>query len=173
MRLQNVFLLLLAFITFTACQDEAIEPTGPDADNLAAVNGFLGLRQRAASTANDSSSTGNDDIECFAINYPIEVIMPGQAPQTVNNDDELDDLVTPWFEDENNWFSDEFPTFVFPISVTLEDGSVLSIADDEELCDLFYECYGDWEDWDDWDDWDDDEECDEDEDDHDDDDDDD
>ena len=51
-----------------------------------------------------------------------------------------------WYE--KNPESEEDPTFVFPIEVTLEDGSVVSIESEEELDELFEHCYGDECPWD-------------------------
>ncbi|MGB0522187.1 MAG: hypothetical protein ACPGJS_04465 [Flammeovirgaceae bacterium] len=160
-----VFILSLTLAALTSCEDNGVEPTNSTQNANGDFGSFLNLRQQANNTTTNSADSS--DIACFAINYPVDVIIPNQAPQAVNSDDELDALVTPWFDDPANWDSDEWPTFVFPVSVTLEDGSTLVVNNDEELCDLFFECFSDWDDdwdWDDDDDYDD-EECDEDEDD--------
>lgn len=138
--------LTLALSTFTSCEEDNVAPHVLDVVNNNA--GYLGLRT-SASTNNNTPSDGENDIDCFAINYPVDVIMPGQGAQSVNSDEELEALVEPWFENEANWDSEEYPTFTFPISVTLENGSVLTVFDDEQLCDLFFECFGEWDDWDD------------------------
>ena len=166
MIMKNVFSYLLitalALFAFTSCDEEKVEPNNDEGLNLNTAQGYLGLRTSSSQNDEPTDSTENE-IDCFAINYPVEVIMPGQSPQTVNNDEELENLIDPWFEDDANFDSEEFPTFTFPITVTLENGSDLIIYNDEQLCDLFYYCYDDWED--DWDDDDDEEECDDDDDD--------
>ena len=54
---------------------------------------------------------------------------------------------------------DNYPTLVFPIQVTLEDGTTQGVGSEEELCELYEECFADefGDDWDegDWGDYDD------------------
>ena len=47
---------------------------------------------------------------------------------------------------ENNPSSEEDPTLEFPIEVTDEEGNVISVANEDELDELFDECYGDEDD---------------------------
>ena len=141
-------MIIVSLFSLTACDEQSVSPHAePFGGNDAA--GFLGLRQQA-----NANSTTIDDIDCFVINYAIDINMPTSGVHRVNSEQELDDLVTPWFNDEKNWFSDECPTIVFPISVTLEDGTQLTINNDEELCELYFSCCE--EDDDDDDDYDDD-----------------
>jgi len=59
----------------------------------------------------------------------------------MNSEVELDAAIDTWIS--NNPNSNDWPGIAFPISVTMADGSIQHVADDEELCDLYLECYGD------------------------------
>ncbi len=83
---------------------------------------------------------GDDDWnECFSFVYPITVILPDGASAEVNSDDELITAVDNWYDDNPN--SNEDPTLSYPVNVLLaEDGSSLTIIDDDQLEDLFEYC---------------------------------
>jgi len=143
-KLAKATMILLAVITiFSSCsKDESVTPE-PQAQN--AEGNFLTL-----ATNNGSATVNNSMEDCFAINYPIGVNIPGEGIVSVNSEEELWEEIMAFFEtldeeDFEDWNEDDFPTMVFPITVTTEDGTVLSVADDEQLCDLYHECYGDEE----------------------------
>ena len=95
-------------------------------------------------TSNDSNSNSSQDsIDCFEIVYPVTLIFPDNSETLVNNDDELEDALEAWYQANEN--SDEYPTFKFPIQVTLSAGTVQDVADEEELGELIDNCY-DYED---------------------------
>lgn len=82
---------------------------------------------------------GDDFEECFEIVFPINLILPGASPSPVNDLDELYAAVDAWYEANPN--SSEDPTIEFPITVILEDGTEETINNEEELDDLFEDCY--------------------------------
>jgi len=46
-----------------------------------------------------------------------------------------------WFEQNPN--SEECPEFIYPIEITLDDGTIETINSEEELDEVFEDCYGD------------------------------
>ena len=100
-----------------------------------------------SSESDEAESEGCDDLdedmemgECFAIVYPVVLVLPDATSVSVSSDEELDAAIDQFFAD--NPESEEYPTFEYPISVTLTDESTLQIASDEELEALFDECEG-------------------------------
>lgn len=145
-------MILLAMVAiFSSCgkDDNVIEPETTTTNNNGTINGnFLGIVSDG-----DDESAMDSLAECFTMNYPINVDVPGQGEVAVNSEEELWDIIVEYFEDDED--AEEYPEIVFPISVTLANGTTQQVADDEALCDLYHECYGD-DDWDDddYDDWD-------------------
>ena len=88
----------------------------------------------------DDYDGGDDDWnECFSFVYPITVVLPNGANVAVDNDDELIAVIDDWYDD--NPTSNEDPTLIYPVNVLLEeDGSSLTISDDDQLEDLFEVC---------------------------------
>ncbi|MEM8891754.1 MAG: hypothetical protein AAGD28_27500 [Bacteroidota bacterium] len=131
-----MFALALLVPAFQACEEGVISPQSHAIDEIQNnSNGFFDLQN----TLEDSLS--EDGIECFSINFPIDVNFPDGSSQTFNTEDALEAAIDLWID--NNPNSLDWPEIAFPITVTLEDGSVQSIANDEELCDLHIACYGD------------------------------
>ena len=82
---------------------------------------------------------GDDWNECFSFVYPITVVLPDGASAEVNSDDELITAVDTWYD--ANPSSNEDPTLSYPVNVLLtQDGSSVSINDDDQLEDLFEYC---------------------------------
>lgn len=81
--------------------------------------------------------------DCFAITYPVELVLPDGSTAMVNDDDALFEALDTWYEAHPD--SEEFPTFTYPIEVTLEeDGTTQVIQNDEELDELLESCF-EWE----------------------------
>ncbi len=77
----------------------------------------------------------DDAEECFTLNFPLTVTDGNGNNTDVANENELFD-----FYDSLN--DDDEPNFIYPISVTLtEDGSVVTINNDEEFDTLYEDCY--------------------------------
>ena len=79
--------------------------------------------------------------ECFSLNYPLTVIFPDGTSQQVNSNQALTAAFGDWHVANPN--VDEEPVVVFPIGVTTVDGDVITVADEDELDDLFEDCFGD------------------------------
>lgn len=87
----------------------------------------------------DYDSVEVDWSECFSFVYPITVVLPGAANEEVNNDEALFAAVDAWYDANPN--SDEDPTLDYPVNALLvEDGSSLTITNDDELETLFEMC---------------------------------
>jgi len=69
-----------------------------------------------------------DDIACFSLNFPVTAI-----------DCDGSEIV---LESEGDLIYNCTTDFVYPLSVTLEDGSEATINSDEEFDELYNDCYG-------------------------------
>ncbi len=81
--------------------------------------------------------------ECYTIVYPVTITYPDGTTGTYNSDDELDTALDAWWEANDD--SDDYPMPVFPITVQLDDESIITIENYEQLEELEEECYGDYE----------------------------
>lgn len=146
-------------IFFVACEKDKVTPEIPNDNNLQTQNFVHNLQSAAESQGADGEPEDSTDyeLECFDFVYPIEVNIPNQEVVSVNSEDEFFDVLDQWFEaNEEEEDLEDFPTLVFPIQVTLEDGTMESIGDEEELCELYETCFEDefGEDWNEDEDWD-------------------
>ena len=130
----SLLVLGMAF-TFTACEDGLLNNI-LDADH-----------EESFFTMFDDDI----DLSCAEFVYPLTATYDDGSTLTINDEEELESAIL------NAWSTETFPTLVFPVQVLDDDDTPVNIATDEELCDLFMDCF----DWDD--DYDDDCDCDEDE----------
>ena len=79
--------------------------------------------------------------DCFEVIYPIDVTLPDGTTQTVNSDDELEQLIETWYE--QNPESEECPTPNFPIDIITSDMDTVAINSEMELDNVIEECFGD------------------------------
>jgi hypothetical protein len=91
----------------------------------------------------EDGSEYQDTLDCFTLIYPITIVYPDNSESVVNSDQELDDALDTWFQANED--AEEYPTFKFPIQVTLLAGTVQDVNSEEELEELIYNCY-DYED---------------------------
>jgi hypothetical protein len=78
-------------------------------------------------------------IECYELNFPISIITGDGDEITVNSEEELATALY-----NANTFS-----FVFPLTVTLDDQTVVTIDDTDDLEDILEDCYDNYDDDDD------------------------
>ena len=76
------------------------------------------------------------DIDCFEFEFPIEITLPGEDPQSISDEEELEDIIEDWYD--NNPDSDENPTITFPIQIIDENGETLTI-DSQDAFDALVE----------------------------------
>lgn len=136
--LSAVLMLFLFSAFMTSCEKD---------ESLTQVN------QRNSSSNTTSKLMGRsgdpnsqNDSVCFALVYPVQINFPDGSNASVNSDGELEAAVEAWYTAQGEDAED--PTFEFPVSVTLGDGTQQTLQNEDELEDLFLECF-DYDDWDD------------------------
>lgn len=77
---------------------------------------------------------------CYTLNFPLTVVFPDSTEVTVASPLELREATHAW--NENNPGQHARPQFVFPIEVTLKDGTVVIVNSKEELRALKEDCRG-------------------------------
>ncbi|MEM6630267.1 MAG: hypothetical protein AAF694_11380 [Bacteroidota bacterium] len=93
-----------------------------------------------------------EDLSCIEFVFPITVSLPNGNTTVANDDDELEDIFEDWFEEvfegieagDTTAIELQFPTFVFPIEVIVEDSARVTVNSEEELIELEFGCYGDF-----------------------------
>lgn len=138
-KFRSLFLLPLALfigtLTMISCEEAIFPDSHAVSEARTDANGFFDLQN------NLISSLDSTELDCFEINFPVDVNFPDGTSQTMNSESELETAIDTWIDNNPNSF--DWPELAFPVSVTLEDGTVQSVANDDELCDLYLECYGD------------------------------
>jgi hypothetical protein len=90
-------------------------------------------------TENDFIENCNDDYngpgenDCFSFNFPLTIITDDGNTVTVNSQEELDTALY------NSYYFD----FVYSFDVTLNDGTLLTIGNEEAFIELLDSCFGD------------------------------
>lgn len=145
-------LMMLCFVLFLAsCEKDGAVLDNPNSD-ATSQNFVRAIQNSANTTSAESEDSTYYEMDCFDFVYPLQLDIPGQGILDIDSEEAFYDVLDEWFEEnEDEEDVEDYPTFVFPVQVILEDNTTQSIADEEELCQLYYECYGD--DWDDEDDW--------------------
>ena len=132
--------VLLAVLALTACQkDEIFEPVTevPEIEPTEThVNGLL---------ARSASSSDGLDLGCVSIDYPFDLLLLDSSIVEITSEDDF--IIV--FNNEYNLPLD----FVYPLSVTNEDGESSSVNNAEELAEIFADCIPNtgWDD--DFNDW--------------------
>ena len=148
-------LAMLCFVVFfAACEKDKVTPDSGNSD-IQGQNLVRAIQNTVTSTSNEEGDSVDYELDCFQFLYPIQLDIPGQGILDIDNEDAFYNALDQWFEDnEDEEDVENYPTFVFPIQVILEDGTTQSIASEEELCELYEECfegeYGDEWDDDEW-----------------------
>lgn len=138
-------LLLLSGMLFTSCrteEDEIID--APIEETLGANSSVAALMQRV-SLSDGSLDNIIDNANCFTVNLPVTVIVNG-IEVTVNTEADYELI-----EDILDESDDDVDTveIVFPITVTLEDYTEVTLNSVEEFLALLITCPGEDEDDDD------------------------
>jgi len=81
---------------------------------------------------------GEHGQNCFKLNFPVSVKLPDNTVVAAADHDALHTILQNWRK--NNPASTVRPTLVFPINVTLADGTVKSVATKEDLTALKDSC---------------------------------
>jgi len=72
---------------------------------------------------------------CFTFQYPIKVVTSNGVIHTINSNESFISFLQEF--GENWWFE-----FVYPLTVTLEDGSIMVLENDYDLFDVLDSCFG-------------------------------
>ena len=129
---KSLFVFVLAVSIFSACQKDDIFTLDPNQNQ--SNTSFFSL----AGNAGTGGGQDTANIECFDFIYPVTIILPSGSTEDVNSLDELEDRIDQWFDE--NPYSEEDPTFQFPVTVTLEDNTQQVIQNEDALCDLYEQC---------------------------------
>ncbi|MEO1263295.1 MAG: hypothetical protein AAFZ15_31085 [Bacteroidota bacterium] len=137
---QLSLLALLAVLALTACQKEEIFETVTEVPEIEPIETHVnGLLARSAPSA------GGLDLGCVSIDYPFGLLLLDSSIIEIASEDDF--LIA--FNNEDNLPLD----FVYPITVTDEDGVSSTAENAEELAELFVDCIPDtgWDDnYNDW-----------------------
>ncbi|MEE9373620.1 MAG: hypothetical protein V3V00_11270 [Saprospiraceae bacterium] len=128
------FSLVILFLAFqlTSC-DKAAE----EIINSPAITSNSNLLKNFSQSLD--SLEHQDPTQCFALNYPVTVLFPDGQDTEVGSDEDLDITLQTWFQ--SNQSAETFPTFKFPIQVTLSAGKVQSVNNEDELNELISNCF--------------------------------
>lgn len=121
-------LILGTAFTFTSCEDGLLGEVIGDDDHQESF--FMMF----------SEDDEDIDLSCVEFVYPLSATNSDGTTLTINNEDELETAI------DNALNTGTIPTLMFPIQVLDDDENPVDIATDEELCDLFMECWEDYED---------------------------
>lgn len=89
-----------------------------------------------------NSPKSSNEIDCFQFKFPITVKYPGGKNATYRNEEALFDGIDNFYR--KNPKSEEDYTFVYPLKVKKEDGSIVSIANDNAFEKLLDSCGDDF-----------------------------
>ena len=131
-------LLLTSGLLFTSCRTEEDEIiNAPTEETLGANSTVASLMQRV-SLSDGSIDNIIDNANCFTVNLPVTVIVNG-IEVTVNTEDDYELI-----EDILDESDDDVDTveIVFPITVTLEDYTEVTVNNVEEFLALLLTCPG-------------------------------
>ncbi len=136
-RLLPVFAALLMMVFFAACEKDEIDTEGttpitPPTTTI--VTSPVASRIANNGTQAQSSSASGIEIECIEVDVPFDFDIDGVI-FTINDSDEFADVLS------NNITANTMGLdFVYPLNVTLEDGTSAVVADGTELAVLVSAC---------------------------------
>jgi hypothetical protein len=78
--------------------------------------------------------------DCFTYVYPITYILPDASTITVNSEDDRENrlAIRTWYAEHPG--VEGKPTMLYPLEVKLKDGSISTLANDEEMALLKKDC---------------------------------
>lgn len=135
-----IFLLVgILFFTFTACQDEVIEETPPNQDEIIQPDSNLANLMRSTSANDGHVDNLLDGSDCFTVNLPVTIEANGitLTIETLNDLSLLEAIF-----DANNNDNDEVD-FLFPITIILNNYTEINIESVEELESFIETCIAD------------------------------
>jgi hypothetical protein len=140
LNLNYLFILLFAILTVTSCQDEVVDITSPEDQEVLQSNSPLVDLMSQTSSNSGSYDDFLDNSSCFSIELPVTIIA-GDITITIDDEDALEDL-----EDFLEEFDDDDLDFIFPITIIFNDYTEIVINNAEELEELIDDCSNDIDD---------------------------
>ena len=132
-----IFLLVgMLFISLTACQDEVIEETPPNEQEIIQPDSNLANAMRGASANNGRVDNLLDGSDCFTVNLPVTIEANG-ITLTIEALDDLS-LLEAIFDASNT--DEDTVAFLFPITIILNDYTEIQIESVEALDDFIETC---------------------------------
>ena len=132
-----IFLLVgMLFISLTACQDEVIEETPPNEQEIIQPDSNLANAMRGASANNGRVDNLLDGSDCFTVNLPVTIEANG-ITLTIEALDDLS-LLEAIFDASNT--DEDNVAFLFPITIILNDYTEIQIESVEALDDFIETC---------------------------------
>ncbi len=135
------FYLLIGvlFFTFTSCQDEVIEETPPNEQEIIQPESNLANLMRYTSANDGSVDDLLDNSDCFTVNLPVTIVANG-ITLTIETLDDLNVLQAIF--DASNTDDDDLE-FLFPITIILNDYTEVNIETVDALEDFIETCISD------------------------------
>jgi len=147
----NLIVLLALVILIGACNQETdeliseedilgIRTIEMDENDLALA--FANLEDVPFDALDVEAMQMNRAEKCFNFNYPVTVQFPDESIFTADSKEDLKAAIQAWRE--ANPGIHKRPHLVYPVSLTMKDGTVLTINSTEEMRDVIRECARRW-----------------------------
>ncbi|MEF3080254.1 hypothetical protein [Winogradskyella poriferorum] len=128
--------VFVALLTFTACQDEAIDINNPAEQEMIQPNTPLANFMGNVTANYADYDNFLDESSCFSVELPVTIVM-GDVTIVVETLDDLEDLEDLFEQYENE---DDFFDFVFPITIIFNNYSEVVIENEDQLEDFIEDC---------------------------------
>ena len=142
---KNTIGLLIILMTVFACQDEITEITPPNDQETIIENSNLAIIMQNTAALDGSLDNILDSANCILINLPVTITVNGV--DLIIDSEEDYEVVEAIFDEFDSDIDDI--EFLFPITITLNDYTVVTITNDTELGTFIEECSGENEEDDD------------------------
>lgn len=133
-----LFLPLIAFMTFTSCQDEVVEITEPNEQETLVANSTLANVMQSTAMRDGSYDNIIDYANCISINLPVTIIVNG-IEVTIDSEEDLE-IIEAIFDQYSD--DEDEVDIIFPITIILNDYTEVVINNFEELIEFAEECAG-------------------------------
>ncbi|MFV0572754.1 MAG: hypothetical protein ACK5M1_10040 [Xanthomarina gelatinilytica] len=135
------FYLLIGvlFFIFTSCQDEVIEETPPNEQEIIQPESNLANLMRYTSANEGSVDDLLDNSDCFTVNLPVTIVANG-ITLTIETLEDLN-VLQAIFDTSNT--DDDDLEFLFPITIILNDYTEVNIETVDALEDFIETCISD------------------------------
>jgi hypothetical protein len=140
--LKFLTITFFALLVFTSCQDEIIEETSFNEQELITASSPLASLMQSTSARDGRVDNILDNANCLSVNLPVTVIVNG-ITITINTLHDLE-LIEAIFEEFEN--DDDILELLFPITIVLNDHEEIVINNQDELNAFVDQCTDDSDD---------------------------